>query len=169
MVSFTALILQFAEQGEKTGWTYIEIPAHIAAELLPGNKKSFRVKGTLDNHPIRQVALMPMGEGNFIMAINATMRKGIRKGKGATLAVSLEVDTSEIEISPELLECLKYEPEALDFFNSLTKGHRNYFSKWIESAKTEATRANRIAKAVNALAKGWSFPEMMRAAKAQKQ
>ncbi|HVF97457.1 MAG TPA: YdeI/OmpD-associated family protein, partial [Flavisolibacter sp.] len=54
-------------------------------------------------------------------------------------------------------------------FESLTKGHRLYFSKWIESAKTEPTKAKRIAMAVNALAKGWGYPEMMRANKKEKQ
>ena len=31
--------------GEKTGWSYIEIPAAIAQQLKPNYKKSFRVKG----------------------------------------------------------------------------------------------------------------------------
>ncbi len=30
MVTFTAAIKQFAEQGEKTGWSYIEIPPDIS-------------------------------------------------------------------------------------------------------------------------------------------
>jgi hypothetical protein len=38
MVDFTTIILQFAEQGEKTGWTYIEIPADVAQEMKPGIK-----------------------------------------------------------------------------------------------------------------------------------
>lgn len=59
MVQFTAVIQQFAEQGEKTGWSYVTIPADIAQKLKPGNKKSFRVKGKLDAHPIAQQALLP--------------------------------------------------------------------------------------------------------------
>ncbi|MBN8785519.1 MAG: YdeI/OmpD-associated family protein, partial [Terrimonas sp.] len=45
---------------------------------------------------------------------------------------------------------------------------QNYFSKWIESAKTEATRAKRIAMTVSATAKKWGYPEMIRAAKKEK-
>ena len=74
MVNFTTTLLQFAEQGEKTGWTYIEIPADIAEQIKPNNKKSFRVKGRLDNYKISSVALMPMGDGKFIMPFNAIMR-----------------------------------------------------------------------------------------------
>src|ERR1700751_3497305 len=89
MVKFSATILKFNEQGEKTGWSYIEIKQAVAHKLKPDNKKSFRVKGKLDEHPIKSVALVPMGGGDFIMAINATMRKAIGKQKGATLKVEL--------------------------------------------------------------------------------
>ena len=83
MIEFTATLKQFSEQGEKTGWTYIEIPIDIAQQLKPGNKKSFRVRGKLDKYPIEHIALMPMGAGVFIMAVNADMRKGMGKKKGA--------------------------------------------------------------------------------------
>src|SRR4051812_18122609 len=103
MVQFTTTILQFAEQGEKTGWTYIEISADIADKLKPGNKKSFRVKGKLDNYPIKKIALLPMGGGKFIMALNAAMRKSIGKRKGAMLKVQIEEDHAAILINKELM------------------------------------------------------------------
>jgi hypothetical protein len=92
MVGFNTIILQFAGQGEKTGWTYIEIPADIAQQMKPGNKKSFRVRGMLDNLAVSGIAIMPMGEGNFIMALRAEVRKGIHKNAGAMLQVKLEED-----------------------------------------------------------------------------
>ena len=168
MVSYTTTILKFDEQGEKTGWTYIEVPAEYAEKLKPGNKKSFRVRGKLDEHQIKGVALMPMGEGNFIMAINAAMRKGIGKRKGTKLSVKLEVDNSPITISGDLLDCLADEPKALEFFNQLSPGHRKYFSNWIESAKTEETKAKRIAMSVNAMARGLHYGLMIREQKANK-
>src|SRR6202012_2212436 len=98
MVEFTTTILQFAEQGEKTGWSYIEIPADLAQQMKPGNKKSFRVKGMLDGLAVSGMALMPMGEGNFIMALKAEVRKGIHKNAGAMLHGSIEEDTdSKVE------------------------------------------------------------------------
>lgn len=33
MITFTATILKFSKQGEKTGWSYIEIPAGIPEQL----------------------------------------------------------------------------------------------------------------------------------------
>lgn len=76
MVQFISDILKFREQGEKTGWTYVEVPAVAIRKLKPGFKKSFRVKGKLDGFTIKGVALLPMGGGRFIMPINAAMRKG---------------------------------------------------------------------------------------------
>jgi hypothetical protein len=166
MISYNTMLLQFADQGEKTGWTYIDIPADLAQQLKPGNKKSFRVKGMLDGFPIKGVALMPMGEGAFIMAINAGMRKGIHKSAGAMLTVTLEIDPNvAIEIPDDLQECFEFEPEALEYFNTLPPGHRRYFVTWINSAKTEPTRANRIANTIEAMLHKWTYNEMMRAMK----
>jgi len=162
MVQFTTTILKFEKQGEKTGWTYIEIPADIAQELKPGNKKSFRVKGKLDNYKITGISLLPMGEGSFIMALNATMRKGIGKRQGATLKVQLDEDKKAYQLNKDFLECLHDEPKALKVFEAMPKSHQNYYSRWIESAKTEPTKTKRIALAVSSLAKWKSFPEMLR-------
>ena len=164
MIEFTTIILQFAEQGEKTGWTYIEIPADIAQQLKPGNKKSFRVKGMLDALPVNGMALMPMGEGNFIMALKAEVRKGIHKHAGAILQVRLEADNDfKVEMPADLQECFDFEPEAYEFFNSLAKSHREYFIKWINDAKTNETRAKRIVNTVNAMSRKWSYSHMLRA------
>lgn len=162
MIQFTTTLLQFAEQGEKTGWTYIEIANKLAEQIKPNNKKSFRVKGKLDNYKIKGIALLPMGEGNFIMAINADMRKAIKKRKGDAVLVMLEEDKVGYELNTEFVACLKDEPDAYTFFNSLAKGHQNYFSKWIESAKTIETKSKRMAMAINALAKKWDYGTMIR-------
>src|SRR5476651_602462 len=153
MVEFNTIILKFADQGEKTGWSYIDIPFDIAEQLLPGNKKSFRVRGMLDALPVNGLALMPMGDGNFIMALKADIRKGIRKGEGAMLKVCLEHDTDyKVDIPADLQECFDDDPEAFQFYNSLAKSHREYFVKWINQAKTEPTRVKRVISTVNAMA-----------------
>jgi len=169
MLQFKTAIKRFAKQGEKTGWTYIEISEEQAAHLNPGVRTSYRVKGTLDKHPVEKIAIMPMGNGSFIMPLNATIRKSIKKGVGDELLVKLEVDKEPIQIDGDFIECLQDDEVALANFQKLTKGHQNYFSKWIESAKTEPTKAKRIAMAINALAKGWGFPEMLRANKKEKE
>ena len=148
MIRFTTPILKFQKHGEKTGWSYIEITAEQAQRLKPACKVSFRAKGQLDNHKIEKTAVLPMGDGGFILPTNGTIRKAIRKEAGDILKVALELDERQLSISPEFMKCLKDDPKAFDFFKSLPKGHQNYFSKWIDSAKTEPTKVKRITMAV---------------------
>jgi len=162
MIRFTTIIQQFQKQGEKTGWTYITITNELATCLYPGNKKSFRVKGKLDEYVFKGIALLPMGNGEFIMPLNITIRKAIKKRKGALLQVQIEADYGKPKLSGELLECLADEPAALANFNKLSRSHQNYYSNWIKSAKTEATKAKRIVMAVSALEKGFHYGQMIR-------
>lgn len=165
MIQFTTAIHKFDAKGEKTGWTYIEIPAELAEKLKPGNRQSFRVKGRLDKHRVTGQALIPMGGGAFILPLNAELRKAIRKGKGAMLEVRLEPDESGFIFNADFMSCLEDEPAAKKFFNGLPGAHQRYFSKWIDSAKTEPTRVKRISMSVSALARKWGYAEMIRGQK----
>jgi len=162
MIEFTATLKQFADQGEKTGWTYIEIPIDVAQALKPGNKRSFRVRGKLDDYKITGIALLPMGGGAFIMAINAEMRKGMGKRKGAMIKVKLEEDKKAFQFNKDFMECMADDPAATEFFKSLTGSHQRYFSKWIDSAKTAETKTKRIAWAITALSKKQNYGQMLR-------
>lgn len=168
MVKITATLLRFGEQGEKTGWTYFVIPADIAQQIKPGYKKIYRVRGKLDNYKINGVAIMPMGDGSFIMPVNAVMRKAIGKRKGAVITAILEADDKPVELNEDFMACLNDEPLALAHFNSLTGSHRNYFSKWISSAKTDTTKTKRIAMALSALSRKMGYNEMIREQKNKK-
>jgi hypothetical protein len=165
MVEFSVTIQKFDKMGEKTGWTYILIPEEIALQIKPANRKSFRVKGYLDKYAIKGISLIPMGEGDFIMALNAGMRKETSKRKGDTIKVKLQEDKVVPSIFAPLLECLEDEPAAKEYFNSLPQSHRLYYSKWIESAKTDATRIKRLGMTVTALAKKQPYNLMIRAAR----
>ena len=172
MISFTARIQKFGADGDYAdrsifGWAYIEIPTAVTDELQPGKKTTFRVKGQLDNHVIRQVALIPMGvaaetPGAFMIPVNAQMRQATGKDAGATLQVELAFDDSPLPQSAEFMLCLDDDQAALDYFKTLPKGHQNYFSKWIEQAKTVETKTKRITQAVTALGMGLGYGEMVR-------
>lgn len=168
MIKFTAILKKFDNQGEKTGWTYIEIPFDKADKIKPNFKKSFRVKGRLDEYAIKGVAIMPMGEGNFILPVNAAMRKATGKRKGEKLTVQLAEDTEETAYNADMLECIADEPKAKANFEKMSKGMQRYFSNWIDSAKTEGTKAKRIAQTINALLLGQDYGQMIRALKAEK-
>ena len=165
MLTYNARILQFDKKGEKTGWRYIEISKHQAQKLKPNTKISFRIKGKIDDYAIEKTAIIPMGDGNFILPINGTMRRTLRKKAGDSVSVSIQVDNREITLSQDFIQCLKDEPAAHTFFKTLPKSHQNYFSKWIESAKTMQTKTKRIVMAVTALALKQGYAEMIRSNK----
>lgn len=168
MIEFSATILKFNKNGEKTGWTYIVVTADVAQTLKPNFKKSFRVKGKLDSFPISGVALIPMGKGEFILPLNAVIRKGIAKRVGAMLQVSLQEDKTEYELDTDLMACLADEEAALSAFNKLPRSHQNYYSKWIESAKTDATKSKRIAGTIEAMLKNMTYAELLRSMRIDK-
>jgi hypothetical protein len=165
---FDTILSRFGQKGEKTGWTYIVVSEDIAQKLKPVNRKSFRVKGRIDQYVLKGTALLPMGDGSFILPVNAAMRKAIGKRKGAMVHVEMEVDNKPVALSKDLLDCLEDDPDAKAFFFTLPQSHRNYYSKWVESIKSPEGKAKRIADVVNAMTKKWSFSELMKYRKSLK-
>jgi hypothetical protein len=168
MIVFSTVLQKFKAKGEKSGWTYITILASQANELMPNTRTSFRVKGKIDKLAIKQAALLPMGEGDFILPVNAEMRKGIGKAVGEKVKVAFEVDKSDFIFSEDFLVCLEDEPKALETFKKQPPSHQKYFSKWIDSAKTTETKTKRIAQSIQGLAMGFNYGEMIRYFKGKK-
>lgn len=168
-VPFKTTLLKYGPNGEKTGWTYVEITAELAETLKPGQRTSFRVKGLLDTYPLRQVALIPIGDGTFVLPVNATMRRAIRKEEGSSVQVTLAVDDEPFVQSADLLACLADEPEAQAYFDTLPPRHQRYYTNWIESAKTAATKTKRIAQAITGFSMGMGYGEMIRYFKKQEE
>ncbi len=162
MIKFKTFIEKFDKQGEKTGWTYIVITAVQAKKINPGVKVGYRVKGKLDQLSFEKTALLPMGEGRFIMPLKANIRKVIGKRQGDSLTVEMELDQRQIEPSADFMKCLKEDPDAMKFFKTLSGSHQRYFSKWIDDAKTMQTKTKRIVMALTAFSKKQGFPEMMK-------
>ncbi|WP_379092053.1 YdeI/OmpD-associated family protein [Pedobacter sp. UC225_65] len=167
MIHLKAEIERFETNGEKTGWTYIFIPNAIADQIKPGERRSIRVKGTIDQVEISGIGLMPMGQGDFIMALNKELRKKLRKEAGAKVELNLSFDADfKIEMPDDLEICLADEEVLLKQFLSMPKSHQNYFINWLNTAKTEVTRTKRLVMIVNAMAKKYDFGQMVRAARA---
>jgi len=166
MIHIKAEIERFEQMGEKTGWSYVFIPAAIANEIKPDYKVSFRVKGKIDDFDIAGIATIPMGEGDFIIAINAIIRKKIRKEAGAKVELWLEEDKDfKIEMPADLEVCLAEDERLLTCFLQQPKSHQNYFIRWINDAKTETTRTKRLIMTVNAMEKQQDYGTMIRESK----
>lgn len=169
VISFTSVVQRYGEQGEKTGWFYLAIPAVEAQRLHSADRKGFRVKGYLNEVAIAQQALIPMGEGDYILPLNATLRKALRQpALGIVVQLRLQKDVSELTIDPDFEVCLAEEPAALTFFRSLAPSHQKYFSKWIAEAKTEVTKTKRIALAIEGLSRKMDYGSMIRMGRERK-
>lgn len=169
MITFKAEIEKFNEMGEKTGWSYVFIPHEIAEQIKAGCRKSFRVKGKIDQTVIGGMATVPMGEGDFIIALKTSLRKQLRKEAGALVTLELEEDKDfKIEIPEDLELCLSDEEHLMQGFLKLPKSHQNWYINWLNSAKTEATRTKRLVRIVSAMDRDLSFSEMMREGKEKK-
>jgi hypothetical protein len=163
--SFQTIIQKFADKGHQTGWTYIDIPQDIILNFNRKDKKDFRVKGYIDNVTIERMTIFPTGKGNYILALNAQLRKLLGKKEGAIISLKIEVDTNDALKSQDLLDCLNEDAVALKQFNSLAKSHQNYFHNYINSAKGFDTRAGRIINTLLAMNKKMSYSEMIRSLK----
>ena len=173
MVEFKALIERSGQQQGPAmmGWAYIDVPQTISERLKPGCRQVYRVRGEIDGQSFAGLALMPKGEGDYILAINGAMRRMLKKDVGDFISLRLEEDREFIIEMPEDLEiCLSDdEGNLIERFNALPKSRRNYFLNHINGAKTEPTRARRITMTVEAMAMGLDFGAMIRLDKARRQ
>jgi hypothetical protein len=136
----------------KGGWTYINIPR------IPGAKKSagglVRVKGFIDAYELKQYNLMPTADGNLFLPVKAEIRKKIGKREGDTVKIILFEDASPLQVPAELLMCMEDEPDAHKKFRNLTEGYQREFISWINAAKRQETKIDRIAKTIEILLQG---------------
>ncbi len=166
-ITMEVVLERYEKNGEKTGWTFILLTTDIVQQLSD-DKRTFRLKGKMDNYSFKQVAAVPVGHGEFIIPVNAAMRKGTGKKDGDKLMLQVELDTSELLISEDLLNTLATDEEALTYFQSLPRGHQQYFSNWIESAKTLPTKSDRLAKCLFAMQYKMDYGQMIRHFKKEK-
>ncbi len=141
----------------KGGWTYTVIP-----EILPDPHAPFswvRVRGSIDGQQIGHYHLMPSGKGTLFLSVKSEIRKKIKKEAGDCVHVVLYSVNEPLEVSEELLLCLREDADALEFFDSLSESQRHNYVKWIYSAKTEQTKVARIAKTLARLADHRKFSD----------
>lgn len=102
-----------------------------------------------------------MRNGNFMLPVNASMRKATGKQAGDKLKISIEPDERRHPLSKDLLACLKDDAEAVTFFKSLSFSHQQYFSKWVEDAKTPRTKTKRLVTCLTACNRKMNFQETL--------
>jgi hypothetical protein len=134
------------------GGAYVEVPFDVEAAF--GSKRP-KVKAMIEGLPYRGT-LVRMGTACHIFPILKDIREQIGKSFGDEVEVTLEADLEPriVEIPPELEEAFEREPAARAFFDGLAHTHKKEYVNWINEAKRETTRRQRVAKTVELLKQG---------------
>jgi hypothetical protein len=128
------------------------------ADVMFGTRARIPVRATFNGIPYRGSA-MPRDIGRFALEITKAIRTEAGLEIGGTVRVVVERDMEEraVEVPDDLSSALR--SHGLDGrFTSLTPSHRREYVRWITAAKRDATRANRVAKAVAMIGEGRDPP-----------
>ncbi len=119
MKSFKAKMITIRGQVWGSG---IEIPEKAVADFL--GKEHKRVVCRLNDSYEFQCALMPMGEGQYFINVNATIRKKLNLREGDEVWTEIKPDESiyGLPMPIELEEVLKLDPDGDRIFHELTPG-----------------------------------------------
>jgi hypothetical protein len=145
--TFTAII-----QNAGGGGAFVEVPFDV--EKAFGSKKP-RVRAMIEGIPYRGT-LVRMGSDCHLLLI----LKGIREQAGVTfgdrIKVSVEADTEPrvIKAPSDLSKAFRKEKAAKAFFDKLSYTHQREYVTWIEDAKKDETRQNRVTKTIEMLKQG---------------
>jgi hypothetical protein len=147
---------KIAEASVGTGGAFVLFPYDVEKEF--GTKGRVGVKSTLAGIPYSG-SLIRYGMPQHMLCVLKSIREQTGKGPGDTIDVVVwkdeEVRTVEI---PAAFRALLKKEGLLAGFEKLSYTHRKEYVRWIEEAKKEETRQNRMAKAVAMLRKGVKTP-----------
>jgi hypothetical protein len=134
------------------GGAFVEVPFDV--EEAFGAKKP-RVKALIEGVLYRGL-LVRMGGPRHILIVLKGIREQIGKTFGDEIQVSVESDAEPrvVEVPQALKKAFKVEKEAKAVFEKLSYTHQKEYVKWIEEAKKDETRQNRIVKTIEMLKKG---------------
>lgn len=134
------------------GGAFVEVPFDV--EEAFGSKRP-KVKAMIEGVPYRGI-LTRMGGDHHLLIILKGIREQIGKTFGDEVKISVEPDTEPrvIEIPQDLMKELKKDKEAKAFFDKLSYTHQREYVTWINEAKREETRQNRVVKTIEMLKQG---------------
>jgi hypothetical protein len=139
-IVFQAIILQ--HEGMDAG--YIEFPFSVQEKF--GVKGQVKVKAIFDDRVVYLGSLAKMGFRCHALGITKDIRKELNKTFGDKIDVQIEQDLAprEVILPQDVLDLLKQHPDAKEFFYGLSYTNRKEYFTWIDSAKKEETRKQRI-------------------------
>jgi hypothetical protein len=158
-IHFSATLLSPKQtNGKAVAWTFLRLPKEASLKLP--SRAMVSVIGTFNGFPF-QATLAPDGEGGHWLKVERKLRDGAGAAVGDV--VTLEIAPAAIEPEPkapaDFKKALAAAPaKARQAWREITPAARRDYVQWITSGKRAETRALRIDKACDMLAKGKRRP-----------
>ena len=138
-------------QGDKTA-TGIRVPVEVVESFDRGKRPP--VKVTINGFMYR-TTIAVMG-GEYMVSVSAENRAGAGVAGGDVVDVDIELDTEPrtVDLPDDLATALDAVPDARRTFDALSNSNKGWHVLQVNGAKSDETRARRIAKSVDALRQG---------------
>jgi hypothetical protein len=139
-------------------WTFLTLPKEASAKLPSRGMVS--IEGTFNGVAL-QATLEPDGQGGHWLKVDRKLREaaGAAAGDVVRLEIAPVAEEPEPKVPPDLRKALAAAPpRAREVWSDITPAARRDFIHWITSGKRAETRAIRVDKACDMLAKGKRRP-----------
>jgi hypothetical protein len=124
------------------------------ASAVGEGRKAFPVRVSVNGVTL-PLRLARMGGENLIgLARAAREEAGVSIGSAYPVEIVADAGERSVEVPEDLTAALAGDPSARAAFEALAYSHRKEYVRWITEAKRDATRAQRVAKAVEMLRSG---------------
>jgi len=131
-IEFTSIL----ERSNNKLWgAHFRVPRLAAKSLIEG--KSRRVLCSLNNAPGRQCALVPFGDGSFVITVNKPLRESLGLKFGSRIRIVLRKDRSKygLPMPEEMQEAFRQDQEGDKLFHALTPGRQRTLLYIVNSGK----------------------------------
>ncbi len=135
----------------------IKLPGEVQSqiEFVSGVKQRF--EGNVNGEGFAG-ALLPTGTGGYYMMVNGALRKKLKLELGDSLSVTITiVDPNKVDVPEDVIRALSADEETLFKWDVLTAGTKRGILHQINSARSEALRADRIASLVQRMRQSQPF------------
>jgi len=138
--SFSAVL----ESSTNKLWgSHVAVPARAATAMIDGASR--RVWCSIDDGDPFQCALIPHGNGRFVITINKTRREAAGLNVGDSVRIALRRDDSDygLPLPGEFAELLRQDAEGDRLFHALTAGKQRTLLYIIGNGRTPDERIRR--------------------------
>src|SRR4051794_2589533 len=119
-----------------------------------GGQKAFPVRVTVNGTSL-SLRLARMGGENMIgLSKAARAEAGVEIGSSYEVEIALDEGERVVQVPPDLGAALAADPAVQAAFAALSYTHRKEYVRWVEEAKKDETRAQRVATTVEMVRAG---------------